>query len=118
MRLAVIALVIIVMASAIAMAFNYAHQPSYAAPSHAKRNQDANGNPSSRPLRRTASLQSARTSRPGSGKRPAMARAILSYVVIANRCARIRALTLAAFISCVTYTRSARRARRRRRRSG
>ena len=45
MRLAVIALVIIVMASAIAMAFNYAHQPSYAAPSHAKRNQDANGNP-------------------------------------------------------------------------
>ena len=32
MRLAVIALAIIVMASAIAMAFNYAHQPSYAAP--------------------------------------------------------------------------------------
>ena len=45
MRLAVIALAIIVMASAIAMAFNYAHQPSYAAPSHAKRYQDANGNP-------------------------------------------------------------------------
>ena len=32
MRLAVIALAIIVMASAIAMAFNYAQQPSYAAP--------------------------------------------------------------------------------------
>ena len=45
MRLAVIALAIIVMASAIAMAFNYAHQPSYAAPNHAKRNLDANGNP-------------------------------------------------------------------------
>ena len=44
MRLAVIALAIIVMASAIAMAFNYAQQPSYAAPSHAKRNVDANGN--------------------------------------------------------------------------
>jgi hypothetical protein len=44
MRLAVIALAMIVMASAIAMAFNYAHQPSNAVPSHAKRNQDANGN--------------------------------------------------------------------------
>ena len=55
MRLAVIALVIIVMASAIAMAFNYAHQPSYAAPSHAKRYQDANGNPVVR-VKRTASF--------------------------------------------------------------
>ena len=45
MRLAVIASAIIVMASAIVMAFNYAHQPNYAAPNHAKRNQDANGNP-------------------------------------------------------------------------
>ena len=45
MRLAVIALAIIVMASAIAMAFNYAHQPSYAALNHAKRNLDATGNP-------------------------------------------------------------------------
>jgi hypothetical protein len=44
MRLAVIALAIIVMASAIAMAFNHAQQPSYAAPSHTKRNVDANGN--------------------------------------------------------------------------
>jgi len=44
MRLAVIVLVIIVMASAIAMAFNYAHQPSYAAPTNAKRKIDANGN--------------------------------------------------------------------------
>ena len=44
MRLAVIALAIIVMSSAIAMAFNYAQQPSYAAPSHAKRN-GPNGNP-------------------------------------------------------------------------
>jgi hypothetical protein len=44
MRLAVIALAIILMASAIAMAFNYAQQPSYAAPSYAKRNVDANGN--------------------------------------------------------------------------
>ena len=49
MRLAVIALAIIVMASAIAMAFNYAHQPSYAAPNHAKRNlTDANGDPVTR----------------------------------------------------------------------
>jgi hypothetical protein len=45
MRLAVFALAIIVMASAIAMAFNYAHRPSYAAPNDAKRNLDANGNP-------------------------------------------------------------------------
>ena len=45
MRLAVIALAIIVMASAIAMAFNYAHQPSYAASNHPKQNLDANGNP-------------------------------------------------------------------------
>jgi hypothetical protein len=44
MRLAVIALATVVMASAIAMAFNYAHQPSYAAPTNAKRNLDANGN--------------------------------------------------------------------------
>jgi hypothetical protein len=42
MRLVVIALAIVVMASAIAVAFNYAQQPSYAAPS--KRNLDANGN--------------------------------------------------------------------------
>ena len=44
MRLAVIALVIIVMASAIALAFSYAHRPSYAAPNHAKQKLDANGN--------------------------------------------------------------------------
>jgi hypothetical protein len=44
MRFAVIALSIIVMASAIAMAFNYAHRPSYAAPNHAKWNLDSNGN--------------------------------------------------------------------------
>ena len=44
MRLAVIALTIIVMASTIAMAFNYAHRPSYAAPNHAKQKLDANGN--------------------------------------------------------------------------
>ena len=48
MRLAVIALAIIVMAAAIAMAFNYAQQPSYAAPNHAKQKQDANGNPVAR----------------------------------------------------------------------
>jgi hypothetical protein len=45
MRLAVIALAIIVMASAMALAFGYAHQPSNASP---KKNQaqrfDANGN--------------------------------------------------------------------------
>jgi hypothetical protein len=45
MRLAVMALAIIIMASAIAMAFNYAHRPSHAAPNHAKWNLDANGNP-------------------------------------------------------------------------
>jgi ribose 1,5-bisphosphokinase PhnN len=44
MRLAMIALAFIVMASAVAMAFNYAHQPSYAAPNQIKRNLDANGN--------------------------------------------------------------------------
>ena len=36
---------ITVMASAIAMAFNYAHQPSYAAHNHAQQELDADGNP-------------------------------------------------------------------------
>ena len=45
MRLAVIALAITVMASTIAIAFSYAHRPSYAAPFYAKQKQDANGNP-------------------------------------------------------------------------
>ena len=44
MRLAVLTLAITVMASAIAMAFNYAHRPSYAAPNHAQQELDANGN--------------------------------------------------------------------------
>ena len=44
MRVAVLSLALIVMASAIAMAFNYAHRPSYAAPTYAKRDLDANGN--------------------------------------------------------------------------
>jgi hypothetical protein len=45
MRLAVLTLAITVMASAIAMAFNYAHQPSHAAPNRAQLKLDANGNP-------------------------------------------------------------------------
>ena len=89
MRLAVIALVIIVMASAIAMAFNYAHQPSYAAPSHAKRNQDANGSRvyflchlyarARRARRRRRALADGRTMVAGAGDGAA------SYGVIANR---------------------------------
>ena len=45
MRLAVLTLAMTVMASAIAMAFNYARQPSYAAHNHAQQKIDANGNP-------------------------------------------------------------------------
>jgi hypothetical protein len=45
MRLAVLTLAMTVMASAIAMAFNYAHRPSYAGHNHAQQNFDANGNP-------------------------------------------------------------------------
>ena len=48
MRLAVLTLAITVMASAIAMAFIYAHQPSHAAPNRAQLKLDANGNPASR----------------------------------------------------------------------
>ena len=44
MRLAVIALAFTVMASAVAVAFSYAHQPSYSAPNDAKGILDANGN--------------------------------------------------------------------------
>ena len=44
MRLDVLSLVIIVMASVVAMAFNYAHRPIYAAAKHLKQNLDANGN--------------------------------------------------------------------------
>ena len=44
MRLAVLSLVIIMMASAVAMAFNYAHRPIYATAKHPKQNLDANGN--------------------------------------------------------------------------
>ena len=44
MRLAVIALAIIVMASAMALAFGYAHQPSNASPKKNQAKIDANGN--------------------------------------------------------------------------
>ena len=45
MRLAVLTLAITLMASAVAIAFNYAHRQSYAAPNHAPLKLDANGNP-------------------------------------------------------------------------